>query len=254
MGSSETTSSTMQPDTTQSQWLIPLSNSLPDLFARFEDVFSGVCSYHFGIANAEQMPQSNSDDCQFPGALIQRNPSCADGDLPYYTNDDGSTPEDAFTALQCTLINQGFGGDDDERMIDAMLGALNPDNSAEGACNAGFRRPGANLAILYISDENDPTPSEEQDTAAELFISYVEPTDVVFIAVVGDPANEEPECQWVPDAEDDGTGAETPSALNGFLALSGIPISQQARIDICETTTYAFDDAFQVFSSICGGD
>ena len=229
---------------------MPLGNSLADLFALFEQEFSGVCSYHVGLANAEQMPEGNSADCQFPGALIQRNPACADGDLPYYTNEDGTSPEDAFSALQCTLISQGFGGDEDERMLDSMLGALDPENSADGACNAGFRRPEANLAILYISDENDPTPSDEQDTAAERFLSYVDPDLVVFLAVVGDPSNPAPECQWVPDGNE-GTGAETPSALNGFLALSGIPLSQQARVDICESRAYEFDDAFQVFSSIC---
>lgn len=235
-----------------SQWLIPLSNSLADLFALFEQEFSGVCSYHIGIANAEQMPQTNTPECQFPGALLQRLDACdgAPGDPPYYSNESGVDTEDVFGALQCTFINQGFGGDEDERMIDSMLGALNPDNNAEGACNDGFRRPNANLAILYISDENDPTPSDEQDTAAELFLSYVDPSLVVFIGVVGDPSNRAPECQWVPDGEE-GTGAETPSALSGFLALSGIPLSQQARVDICQTRTYQFDEAFEVFGSIC---
>lgn len=233
------------------QWLVPLSNSLPSMFTLFEQEFSGVCSYHVGIANAEQMPQDNTADCQFPGALIQRPSNCGglEGDPPYYTEADGS-PEAAFNALQCTFITQAFGGDEDERMLDSMLGALDPVNNAEGACNAGFRRPGANLAILYISDENDPTPSDEQDTVAELFQRYVDPALVVFIAVVGDPTNADPACQWVPDGNE-GTGAETPSALSGFLALSNIPLSQQARVDICQSKAYEFEDAFDVFSTIC---
>lgn len=235
-----------------SQWLVPLGNSLPDLFDLFEQQLSDVCSFHIGIANAEQMPQDNSADCQFSGALVQRLEACGGqkGDLPYYSEADGSAA-DAFAALQCTFIQQGFGGDDDERMLDAMLGSLDPANSAAGACNEGFRRPEAELVLIFISDENDPTPMDEQDTVAEVFASYVDPGLVAFISVVGDPENEEPQCQWVPD-EEEGTGAEVPSALNGFLALSGIPLSQQSRIDICERASYDFSRAFEVFSTVCG--
>jgi len=235
------------------QWLLPLSNSLPTLFGLFDDQLENVCSFHIGFANAEQMPQANTAECQFPGALIQRMESC-DGDPtapPYFTNDEFTAAE-AFDELQCMFITQGFGGDEDERMLEATLGALNPANNVAGACNDGFRRPGANLALLYVSDENDPTPSGEQDTLAELFQRYVDPNLVVFIGVVGDATNTEPSCQWVPDGEE-GTGAEVPSALSGFLALSGIPSNQQARVDICQSTAYEFEDAFEVFTSVCGG-
>ncbi len=234
------------------QWLLPLGNSLPTLFSLFDTELANVCTFHVGIANAEQMPQTNTPECQFPGALIQRLESCngEKGDLPYYSELDG-TPAEAFENLQCTFINQAFGGDPDERMLESLLGALDPVNNAAGACNDGFRRPGAELAILYLSDENDPTPSDQQDDFAELFQTYVDPSLVAFIGVVGDPTNEEPECQWAPDGEGEGTGAELPSALNGFLALSGIPLTQQARVDICESASYEFEDAFDVFASIC---
>ncbi len=237
-----------------SQWLAPLGNSLPDLFDLFEQELSEVCSFHIGIANAEQMPQTNSADCQFSGALVQRLEACGgqEGDVPYYSEAEGSAA-DAFAALQCTFIQQGFGGDEDERMLGAMLGALDPVNSAQGACNEGFRRPDAELVLIYISDENDPTPMDEQDTVAELFGGFVDPGLVAFISVVGDPDNEAPQCQWVPDG-DEGTGAELSSALNGFLALSGIPLSQQARIDICERASYDFSRAFEVFSTVCDSD
>ncbi|MCR9162487.1 MAG: hypothetical protein ACE37F_19380 [Nannocystaceae bacterium] len=235
-----------------SQWLLPLGNSLPDLFALFEAELGGVCSFHIGIANHEEMPEANPPQCQIPGALLQRPESCNDRGLttPYYSEEDG-TPAEAFAALQCAFITAGFGGSDDERMLDSMLGALDPDNNAEGGCNEGFRRPGASLVIVYLSDEDDPTPMDEQDTVAELFATYVDPNLVAFISVVADPANEEPECQWDPFAGDEGEGAEISSALNGFLALSGIPLDQQARVDICQTVSYEFDDAFAVFSTVC---
>ncbi len=238
-----------------SQWLIPLSNSLPDLFALFDAEVSNVCSFHVGIANADRIPDSNPAECQYAGALIRRPSECSDieGAPPYYSNEIDGKATDAFAALQCTLLSEGFSGSDDEYMLEAMLGALNPDNNAPGACNDGFRRPDANLVVLYVSDENDPTPSDEQDTVAETFQSYVDPGLVAFISVVADPTNEAPECVWNPNGGDEGTGAETPSALSGFLALSGIPLLQQARVDICQTLSYEFEDAFEVFSSICEG-
>ena len=103
-----------------------------------------------------------------------------------------------------------------------------------------------------LSDEDDPTPLDEQDTVAELFQSYVDPSLVAFISVVADPTNTDPDCEWDPFAGDEGEGAEVSSALSGFLALSGIPPNQQARVDICQTVSYEFDDAFNVFSAVCG--
>lgn len=237
-----------------SQWLPPLAASLPTLFELFDQELSSVCSFHVGIANADRTPDSNTSECQYAGALVQRRSDCSsiEGAPAYYSTEVDGEPSAAFAALQCTLLMEGFGGSDNEYMLESLLGALNPENNAQGECNDGFRRPGANLAVLYVSDEDDPTPSDEQDTVAELFQSYVDPNLVAFISVVADPTNNAPECVWDPDGGE-GTGAETSSALNGFLALSGIPLPQQARVGICQTRLYEFADAFDVFASICGG-
>jgi len=238
-----------------SQWLVPLANSLPSLFALFDDEISSVCSFHVGIANADRLPDSNTPECQYAGALIQRLPACSDteGAPAYYSTEVDGEASTAFAALQCTILSEGFSGSDDEYMLESLLGALSPENNAEGACNDGFRRPGANLAVLYVSDEDDPTPMDELDTAAETFVEYLDPNLVAFISVVADPTNAAAECIWDPAGGDEGTGAETPSGLNGFLALSGIPLLQQARVDICQTRAYEFGDAFEVFTSICEG-
>ena len=237
------------------QWLVPLANSLPSLFSLFDDELSSVCSFHVGIANADRVPDSNTPECQYAGALIQRPSNCsAVEDAPaYYSTEVDGEASAAFAAIQCTILTEGFSGSDDEYMLESLLGALNPENNAEGACNDGFRRPGANFVILYVGDEDDPTPMDELDTVAETFLEYVDPALVAFISVVADPANTAPECVWDPNGGDEGTGAETPSALNGFLALSNIPLLQQARVDICQMRTYEFARAFDVFTSICAG-
>ncbi|MGH1342380.1 MAG: hypothetical protein ACRBN8_12550 [Nannocystales bacterium] len=238
-----------------SQWLAPLANSLPSLFALFDEELSSVCSFHVGIANADRVPEANTAECQYAGALIQRPSSCSnvEGAPAYYSTEIDGEASTAFAALQCTILSEGFSGSDDEYMLESMLGALDPTNNAEGACNDGFRRPDANLVILYVSDEDDPTPMDEIDTVAETFLEYVDPNLVAFISVVADPTNVADECVWDPDAGDEGTGAETPTGHNGFLALSEIPLLQQARVDICQMRAYEFSDAFEVFTSICEG-
>lgn len=238
--------------TSMAQWVVPLANSLPQLFALFSSEAEKVCSFHIGLANADRQPAGNTAACQFPGALLPRHEACGDPDAPpYYSDEDGSS-EDAFTALQCTLLRSGLTGSNDEHMLEALLGAVSPDNSAEGECNAGFRRADANLVVLYISDEDDPTPVFGVAPMANEFRSYVDGEKATFISVVGDPSNDAPECQWRPGTSE-GLGAETPTTLSGFLALSGVPLSHQARLDICQPTSYRFENALEVFASVCSG-
>lgn len=232
------------------QWLVPLANSIPSLIGLISEELNKACTFRIGLTTSNELPPDNPKACMFPGALLHRPERCGGGDgvLPWWSQDNG-TPGEVLDELRCLIIDQGTGGSPDEHMLDAMLGALDPANNANEACNASFRRPDANLLILYISDENDPTPQDEQDTVAETFQSWVDPNLVAFIAVVADDARE---CPWEPaDTGDDGMGAEVPSALNGFLALSDIPFDQRAIVDICEDGTYAFERAFDVFETTC---
>ncbi len=242
-------------DTTDSmtQWLGPLAVSLPSLFSLFTEELNKVCSFHVGLATAEASPENNPEECRFPGALAPRPASCGGGDgvLPWLSDADG-TPTEVFGDAQCSVLQLGTTGDDDERMLDALMGAIHPDNNAKGGCNEGFRRPGANLVVVYVSDEDDPTPIDKVDNLADDFIEIIDPQLVAFISVVGDPTNTAPECQWEPDG-DEGSGSETPIALNGFLGLSQIPNDQQATVDICESEVYDFGTAFEVFRATCGG-
>ena len=151
--------------------------------------------------------------------------------------------------LRCLIIDQGTDGSQDEMMLAALLGALDPVNN-DGDCNLGFRRPEATLFVLYITDENDPTPMGEIDDLANDFQQWEDPENVAFVGVVADDALE---CPWSPDGnESDGEGAEVPTALNGFLALAGIPFDQQAFVDICEDTAYLFERPFGVLATTCG--
>ncbi len=233
------------------QWIVPLANSLPGIISLVSEEVEKVCTYRLALASGNEMPEDNPKNCQFPGALLHRPKKCGGGDgvRPWWDETDG-TPAQVLDQLRCLIIDQGTGGSSMEFMLDSLLGTLDPANNEAGGCNEEFRRPDANLVILYISDEDDPTPLDEIDTYAENFQMFVDPNLVGFVSVVADDAKE---CPWEPEPDnDDGMGAEVPSRLNGFLALSGIPFDQRSAVDICEDNLYDFDQAFDVFEATCG--
>jgi hypothetical protein len=233
------------------QWLLPLANSLNSLVSQIAERFGQVCSFHVAIVTGDPTPSDNTPECQIPGAMIQIPESCSArlaGD-PWI----GSETTDVDAAVEiarCTLIQAGAGGPDDEIMLQTMVAALDPAMSDPGACNAGFRRPDANLLLLYISDEDDSTPQSDLPELAEAFEAWTSGPDTAFIGLVADDNRE---CPWDPDGTDsDGSGAQVPSKLNGFLALTTIPLTQQSSVDICETVAYDFEAAFGAVDATCG--
>lgn len=66
----------------------------------------------------------------------------------------------SFAPSFACIAKVGAGGDDDEKPIRGLLGALDPANNAPGGCNAGFGRPDAILVAVLISDEDDVKESD----------------------------------------------------------------------------------------------
>lgn len=233
------------------QWLIPLANSLPSLIDKYSNTLNQVCTFHLGMTTGSDFHESNPEGCQGVGSLLHRSEMCGGGDgvLPWWSELDG-TPDEVLDELRCLIIEQGTGGSEDEMMLASLMGALDPANSEADGCNAGFRRPDAHLMILFVTDEDDPTPMDQLDNLAEQFRGWVEPSEVAFVSVVADDADE---CPWDEMGTDtDGSGAQLPTGLNGFLALTDIPFDQQSVVDICETNTYDFSDALLVIGHACG--
>ena len=233
------------------QWLLPLAASLNDLTELIAEEIGPLCSYHVGLTTGDAMSASVPKRCQFPGALLHFPESCGvPPESPPWLGSENATLDDNIEIAKCSLLEVGTGGATDEMMLASLLGAVDPANSEEGGCNAGFRRPDANLLILFITDEDDPTPVDELDTLAEQFGMWVDGSRIAFIAVVADDPKE---CPWDPEGTDsDGEGAQLPTKLLGFLGLTAIPLAQQSQVDICEMLKYDFTDAFDVVETACG--
>ncbi len=196
-----------------------------DLDALIGPIVDQYCGYHVGVTTTEVAPDYQPVECQVRGALNQSGAlaggtPCFDGDHPPFL-----TEEDPITDIGCLLaVGQNY--DDDEKQIDTMLAALDPSLAVEGGCNEGFRRPGTPLIIVMITDEDDdddsrlpmesPNRTGSEGNPGGWFSSLTaleDPEDVGLILIAADQSGG---CDWVPDVDDDGSGAEYPARLLTF--------------------------------------
>lgn len=124
-------------------WVVDNSNSMKDeqaeIAAKFAQFIGNIedanADFHLGIISTDlEDPDQN-------GKLL--------GEPLYLTN------ADDYLALFQQNILLGIGGATKEKGIDAAFTALS--EPLISSYNAGFRRPGATLSIIYVSDENDCT-------------------------------------------------------------------------------------------------
>ncbi len=124
-------------------WVVDNSNSMADeqeaIAQKFEAFINNIetanADFHIGVISTDlENPDQN-------GKL--------QGDPLWLTNQDDYVP------LFQDHIQIGIEGSTKEKGIDAALAALT--EPLVSGYNAGFRRPGATLSIIYLSDENDCT-------------------------------------------------------------------------------------------------
>lgn len=95
-----------------------------------------------------------------------------------------STPDPAAEFLIQTDL--GSGGSADERGLDAAFAALDPSAGLIQTVNAGLVRPGSNLSILVISDENDSSNMNPVPFTTWLNAYQGDP-DLTSLSIVGGP-------------------------------------------------------------------
>lgn len=154
-------------------FVIDSSGSMADqqdsLIASFAGFVAGIQqqltyteSYHVGVVTSSDYFY-NAGDCTAIGDLIVQTGGPASSGtscLPFASGGhylDESEPDLAGKFACAAKV--GTGGSDDEAMARGMLNALRPENSAPGACNAGFAREDSLTVIVLITDEDDvPEP------------------------------------------------------------------------------------------------
>ncbi len=141
-------------------------NALANQFPVFINAFVGLgLDYQIGVVTTDM------DDPAQSGNLI--------GPIVSSTSAD---PVAEFVAMTST----GSGGSGDERGLDAAFTALDPSAGLITTTNAGLVRPGSNLSIIVVSDENDgsnmnPVPF------SDWLDQYQGDPDLTSLSIVGGP-------------------------------------------------------------------
>lgn len=124
-------------------WVVDNSRSMEDeqaeVAAKFQDFITNIetsnADFHIGVVTTDLESSDQKGKLQ--------------GDPLYLTS------EDDYVGLFQQRVTVGTKGSDQEEGIDAALQALS--EPLVSGFNAGFRRAGATLSIIYVSDENDCT-------------------------------------------------------------------------------------------------
>jgi len=149
--------------------------SFPGFVRGMREQLGSAPSFHVGVATSDAY-RANAPGCTAIGDLVTQtggggasNTSCG----PF--NSGGRFMSDAepdLSARFACAAQVGTGGDDDERVMRALLDAVSPARNAPGACNAGFVRPDSLLVIVLISDEDDVRDGCTDESGFERCESY----------------------------------------------------------------------------------
>ena len=155
-----------------------------------------VADYHIGVITTDNYAEEGFLDdstdvvnasvpaCQFLGGMVVESQQglCT----PFAAGFNYITEADVLAAKFACVANVGEDGDSDERVGDALIGALAPENQAPGQCNEGFLRPDALLILVILTDENDSSDTDPDDWYAAVLAAKGKPENVVVLSLVWD--------------------------------------------------------------------
>lgn len=132
--------------------------SFPGFVSAIQENLALAESYHIGVVTTDDY-YVNGEGCTSIGDLVTKtggiessNKACGPFTAGHrYLNEQEANLQEKFACI----AKVGVGGNDDERVAKALLGALDPAKNAADGCNAGFLRQDALLVIVIITDEDD---------------------------------------------------------------------------------------------------
>jgi len=160
--------------------------SFPGFVAGMRERLAYADSFHVGVVTTDAY-RHNAPGCTAIGSLVTQTGGPESSGMVCSPFTSGArymdqTEYDLAAAFACAA-QVGAGGDDDERAMAALLGALSPAANAPGGCNDGFLRDDALLVVVVISDEDDVPDVCDLDGVCETYGSGGTP-DEWFEAVV----------------------------------------------------------------------
>jgi hypothetical protein len=173
-----------------SDYAIQLYAVLQQVGPAMEAVVRSACSYHVGVVTT--LPESNNPvECRTLGDLSRVDnfgtPCEVDNGI-FVTEQDVQGPVTLAEPILC-LLTSSTQPDDTEQPMAAMLAALEPERSAAGGCNEGFRRPGVPLLVAVISDVDDSVSPGDPTTWHDQLLTLVDGTDELGMVAVIPPSS-----------------------------------------------------------------
>lgn len=191
--------------------------------------------FHIGIVTSDDYWQ-NGWPCAELGSLVTKTGGMGSSNAmcgPYADGFNFMTRADDLGRTFTCAARPGVEGDGNERPMQAIEYALDPDMMTAGACNENFVREDAVLVVVTISDEEDDHPDQNEDGNSG---SSGDPKDwhanvlkakgnreeyAVALSLIGiEPPNE---CPTTNDPGTGGTqdGAERAPRIQAFTELFG---------------------------------
>ncbi|MCA9716005.1 MAG: hypothetical protein KC468_15105, partial [Myxococcales bacterium] len=186
----------------QAQSMLPYEDKiigvLVELYEILLDSFADVCSYHVGLTFTSEVLH-NDPECQGVGSLLTQRQSEDCSELYMGGKSYVDETDDLAAALLC-LVSAGSTGAPEEqnsRTALAVTEAISPELNAHGACNEGFFRADAALAITFVTAEDDNrdahpmgngTPGEPSEWFTQILELNAFNPDRVGVAAIIPPA------------------------------------------------------------------
>lgn len=224
-----------------------------------QELLDQACSLHVGVVTATPQP-NNPDDCQELGDLSRNN---GDGDAcevyngRYLTENDTDTFADSVVCLLYTGLDSIDG---DERPIEALFAALDPERNAPGACNDGFLRDDAPLVVVIISDADDRRSeidgvvgADDPDDWFEALVQLKGGRDrIAMIGIIGPIEDPGPDA-GAGGGAGGGCNVEPGVRLRQFIE-NNLP-SHSAILDVCDPDATMLTDAIEELGGVlCPAD
>jgi hypothetical protein len=133
-----------------------LLNQYDTFVEGFAQTVERLESVHVGVVTTDEYA-GNSPECRHLGGLVVETSGLGSSKAvcgPYPGGGNYMTDlEDLETSFPCAA-RVGIDGSGKEEAITAAISAISPPLTNDGACNAGFIRPGALLVIVLVTDED----------------------------------------------------------------------------------------------------
>ncbi len=204
----------------------------------FGDILTeGLCSYRIAVTTIEPSGIAQDPGCDVHGAFLRHGAHDPCFDVPEHPP--WLDERDDLTALSCLLTSVGERYTDNERQMDTIFAALDPELLAPGACNAGFLRDDAALIIVLVTDEDDDDDGPGRRGSAGNPRDWLERLKAIKplsnVGVVSIITMSTEGCEWTPSPRSceglevvlyegsdrtpqcDGQGAERPERIMRFM-------------------------------------